>query len=125
MLDPEYLTFFERWNARDFYGCHEVLEKRWLALPPEHPRRQFYKGLIQAAAAFHLLGRRRVPGARRLLASAARYLQTYPPSYLGLDVAAFCNVLRQWLGCLAQSGEIEIAPDKLPVLQLQACGPAT
>ncbi len=123
MLDPEVLTFFERWNARDFYACHEVLEKRWLTLPAQDPRRAFYKGLIQAAAAFHLLSRRRLPGARKLLASATAHLEVFRPTHQGLDVSGFCLMLAEWRLRLERTGEIEIAPAELPVLQLQACEP--
>jgi predicted metal-dependent hydrolase len=78
---PDYLEFISLFNNGKFFEAHEVLEKEWHR---SERRNDFYKGLIQLAAAFHHLGRREFRGARELLASSSRYLSPYLPYHQGI-----------------------------------------
>jgi predicted metal-dependent hydrolase len=102
---PFYRAFFHCWNEKRYYEAHDVLEQLWLKT--KSPDADYFKGLIQAAGAFvHLQKRfehplhakhsRRLSPAVRLFRLAERNLSRFPPRHHGLDVAAFCQLLR---GC--------------------------
>lgn len=89
--DARYLAYFDCFNRQDFFEAHEVLESLWLATHDE--RRNFYKGLIQAAAALLKIKMGKPDPARRLAARARTLLQSYAPRYEGLDVVAVLQLL--------------------------------
>ena len=73
-------------NAGLFFECHEYFEDVWRASRP--PERDFYHGLVQAAAGCYHAEKGNAHGAGVLLDKARRKLEQYPPRYLGVDVAA-------------------------------------
>jgi len=85
-------------NAGDYFECHEVLEKPWLAAG--EPAKTFLKGLIHAAVALHHYRRGNSHGARVKAASARRYLEPYLPAAAGLDLAALLRDLDAFLAPL-------------------------
>ena len=77
-------------NAGLFYECHESLEEIWQE--ERGPVRDFYKGLIQVAAAFVHLSRGNYVGAERLCRTALGYLAPYrSEGALGFDVERICR----------------------------------
>ena len=70
-----------RFNAREFWESHEVLEAPWRT-----GRSDFYHGLILYASAFVHAQRGNQRGVQAQLAKATRRLTPYRPAYLGLDV---------------------------------------
>ena len=100
---PFYRAFFHCWNEQRYYEAHDVLEQLWLKTDSSDA--DFFKGLIQAAGAFvHLQKRfehplhakhsRRLRPAVRLFRLAGSSLSRFGPLHHGLDVAAFCKLLR-------------------------------
>jgi hypothetical protein len=100
---PFYRAYFRCWNEQRYYEAHDVLEQLWLADDTKDDA--FFKGLIQAAGAFvhlqknfeyplHPKHRRRLCPAVRLFRLAEKNLSIFAPQHHGLDVAAFCKVLR-------------------------------
>jgi predicted metal-dependent hydrolase len=100
---PFYRAFFHCWNEKRYYEAHDVLEQLWLKTKSRDA--DYFKGLIQAAGAFvHLQKRfenpshakhsRRLSPAVRLFRLAEKNLSGFTPRYHGLDVAAFCQLLR-------------------------------
>ena len=100
---PFYRAFFHFWNEQRYYEAHDVLEQLWLKT--KSPDGDYFKGLIQAAGAFvHLQKRyqhpshakhgRRLPPAVRLFRLAEKNLSRFGPRHCGLDVTAFCRLLR-------------------------------
>jgi predicted metal-dependent hydrolase len=100
---PFYRAFFHCWNEQRYYEAHDVLEQLWLSTKSRDA--DYFKGLIQAAGAFvHLQKRfehpshakhgRRLPPAVRLFRLAEGNLSRFAPRHHGLDVAAFCKLLR-------------------------------
>jgi predicted metal-dependent hydrolase len=100
---PFYRAFFRCWNERKYYEAHDVLEQLWLKT--KSPDADYFKGLIQAAGAFvhlqkqfehpsHAKHSRRLPPAVRLFRLAESNLSRFAPRHHGLDVAAFCQLLR-------------------------------
>lgn len=60
----------EQFNRQRYWHAHECWEQGWNKLPG--PERQHVQALIQAAAAFHLIGKGRLSPARSLMDSALR-----------------------------------------------------
>ena len=109
--DPQLQEGIELFNHHQFFECHEVLEQRWRGITG--PAKDFYKGLIQAAVAFHHWSRGNLPGALTLARSAAKYLKRYEPVYVGVEVAGFLRSLTelfQWLGRHSQRYESRLVP---------------
>jgi len=73
-------------KSEKYFEAHEVLEKVWLKIPKNEPERDFYKGLIQAAAGSHHIKKNSLKGGYRLLKSSLRYLEAYEFDSLGLNL---------------------------------------
>jgi len=87
-----------RYNHHQFFECHEVLEQLWRQTAGRP--RDFYKGLIQAAVAFHHWSRGNLPGAMSLYRSSSRYLRKYRPAFLGVEVDGFLRQYTELFGWL-------------------------
>lgn len=126
---PFYRAYFQCWNQQRYYEAHDVLEQLWLNSDTDDDI--FFKGLIQAAGAFvHLQKRfehpshakhsRRLPPAARLFRLAEKNLSSFAPRHHGLDVAAFCELLRAHADQIVASDykDNPWSPEKAPKLQL-------
>ena len=112
-LDPHYLAWFAHFNACEYYEAHEVLEVLWLRTPGGD--RNFFKGLIQVAAAFvhlrkqlerpeHATDSTRLRPAARLFLTGKNHIAPYGPAHLGLDVAGLCALCESLARGIEQSG---------------------
>lgn len=80
-------TYCDEFNAGLFFESHEHLEEVWQQ--ERGPVRDFYKGLIQLAAAYVHLGRGNLKGGERLCRTGLQYLKPYEAAgALGFDVRA-------------------------------------
>lgn len=116
-MDERYLKFFELFNERDFYECHEVLEDLWMETVEDS--RAYYQGLIQTATAFYHLENGNLAGARKLFESGLKYLEPYPDRYLGFDLGPYRRVCEDWADRVKkrQRGQdAELDPDQFPLL---------
>ncbi len=86
MIDPRFKKGLELFNRQEFFECHEVIEALWLETPGEDPRRDLYKGVIQAAAAIYQHNRGILSGALGLHKTSVQYLKKYQPRTLNLNV---------------------------------------
>ncbi|MEX0585343.1 MAG: DUF309 domain-containing protein [Pirellulales bacterium] len=82
--DPRLDEAIELFNTRKFFVCHDVLEEIW---GETLAGREFYQGLIHAAVALFHFGEGNLGGARKMAASAIRYLDPFQPTCRGIDVA--------------------------------------
>jgi uncharacterized protein len=109
---PYYRAYFQCWNEQRYYEAHDVLEQLWLKT--DSGDADFFKGLIQAAGAFvHLQKRfenpthakhsRRLPPAVRLFQLAENNLSSFASRHHGLDVAALCQLLREYANQIVAS----------------------
>ncbi|NJK60237.1 MAG: DUF309 domain-containing protein [Oscillatoriales cyanobacterium SM2_1_8] len=106
-----------RFNAGDFYGCHDVLEELWHeALSAERP---LYQGLLQIAVGLHHEQNANLRGAALLLADGLQRLRPYDEETAGFNLEALRPVIRQRLTqiqrALAQGETVPWAP--LPLLR--------
>ena len=67
------LRYVARFDRREYWLAHEELEELWLI-----DRRDFFKGLIQVAAAFLHVERQNWRGARRPMKTSLQYLAAVP-----------------------------------------------
>lgn len=96
-------------NARDYYEAHEVWEDLWKQVGGSAA--DFYKGLIQMAVATLHWERGNVAGARKLYRTARGYLSSYVPTFQGLDVVGFLQMMEDYFDpLLAAVKRQEAAP---------------
>ncbi len=109
---PYYRAYFQCWNEQLYYEAHDVLEQIWLNKDSDDDN--FFKGLIQAAGAFvhlkknfehpsHAKHGRRLQPAVRLFRLAEKNLSRFGPQHHGMDVAAFCQLLRSYAARIVAS----------------------
>lgn len=96
MEDPRYLAFFECFNDRRFFEAHEVLEELWLEVK-HSGEGDFYKGLIQLAAAFLHWQEGRPGPAAALLRTARDRLAKYAPLHHRLEVVGVLGIADEWV----------------------------
>jgi uncharacterized protein len=88
-MDRRLAEFIRLFNTRKFFEAHEVLEELWLETHGEE--KDFYKGLIQCAAAFVHLQRSNPGGARKLFARARSHLLNFPPTHGSIHLSRLLN----------------------------------
>ncbi len=118
-MDPRYIKFFELFNERDFYECHEVLEDLWMET--NGAERPFYQGLIQTATAFYHLENGNFGGARKLFTTGLGYLEPFADREMGFDLAGYRVTCGEWLDVCHRHrrGEsVEIDPETFPRLEI-------
>ena len=88
MSADDWKDYEEGWrlfNERQFWHAHEAWEKVWKRRPEES--RIFFQGIIQLAAAYHLLVvKKRYGGMMRNFEKAEEKLKLFPDQFLGVDV---------------------------------------
>jgi len=84
----------ELFNRGKFWEAHEAWEHIWRER--EEESRIFFQGIIQAAAAFHLVFEKPRPaGARNNCEKALAILEVFPVRFLGIDVDELRGSLRE------------------------------
>lgn len=79
-------TAINKFNAGDYYACHEILEALWL---DEDDRfRDLYKGILQIGIGLLHLQRGNSKGARNLLRRGRELIADFGPTCFGLDLLA-------------------------------------
>lgn len=109
--DPRLIEGVQLFNHGRFFEAHEVLEGLWRETADAS--KDFYKGLIQAAVAFHHWSRGNLAGAQTLVRSASHYLKRYPPVYRGVEVGSFLErfvELFRWVKRLRQRYDPRLIP---------------
>lgn len=91
-----YLVYFNR--DRDYFECHEVLEKLWLA--ENHDLR--YKGLLQIAVALFHVRNHNYKGGLKMFKSALSYLAPYSRDLLGINLGKLQQDVKDYICKLEQ-----------------------
>jgi predicted metal-dependent hydrolase len=93
---PSLFQAIEQFNRREFFDCHETLEKIWLEEPGEV--RRLYQGILQVGVGFyHAIKRKNYQGATTLLQRGMNYLHPFTPIYFGIDLAGLIAATTQAL----------------------------
>jgi predicted metal-dependent hydrolase len=101
--DPRYLEGIELFNRGEYFDAHEVWEDLWQDCPA--CERRFYQALIQAAVAIYHFERGNFSGTARLARSGKRYMESFRPSYRGLDIDVFWQLVEAYVAGALGRGE--------------------
>lgn len=101
----------ELFNAGRYWHAHEAWEQAWLAMPegPAGDAEIILRGLIQLAAAQHLLGDGRRDGAASNLRKAHEKLALAPSRYMGIEVAPLLRFIQDQRERLDPEARCEIS----------------
>ena len=110
MSDEDWADYEEGWrlfNERQFWHAHEAWEAVWKRRPEES--RIFFQGIIQLAAAYHLLVvKKRYGGMLRNFEKADEKLKLFPDRFLQVDVTILRDAIHQ-----AMTEVQRIGPERL------------
>ncbi len=110
--DSRYLEGIQLFNDCEYFEAHDIWEELWADY--HGPSRDFYKGLIQVAVCLYHFGNENIRGAKKLYQSSRKYLGTYRPRHLGLDLDKFISELD------ACCSEIVDSEDEFPEVTINA-----
>lgn len=120
----KYLAGIELFNAHKFWEAHEAWEEVWKHR--EEESRIFFQGIIQTAAAYHLvLVKRRYGGARNNFAKSLTKLELFPKQFLGMDVATLRGILvkaKKEVESLGAERLQEFPAELIPFLKIERRG---
>ncbi|MUL35364.1 DUF309 domain-containing protein [Gloeocapsopsis dulcis] len=103
LIPDEFWQGVEQFNTRQFYACHDTLEALWMEAA--EPEKTFYQGILQLAVALYHLGNSNWRGAVILLGEGTNKLQSYSPTFSGIDVEELIDSSFQLLTQLQQAGQ--------------------
>lgn len=114
---PQLLQAVAEFNQGAYFTCHETLEALWLE--EQSPIRDFYKGMLQAAAALWHMQRGNNPSAVSLLTKALHYLEPFAPEYLHIDVTHLITEAKILRRLLEAPGTVHHRDNKRFVIYLR------
>jgi len=117
-LPDQYLQFIEKFNAGEYYECHDLLEEIWM----EDKSDKFLQGLLQLSVGLYHREYGNIKGARWMFGNARKYLSRYQPVHWGLDVSEVIAYIAKCEAALPESDTISYAEAKneaFPLYRLQ------
>ncbi len=105
----QYYAFFEKFNAGEYYECHDLLEEIWM----EDKSNKFLQGMLQLAVGIYHFECGNIKGARWMFTNAKKYLSKYPSRYWDLQVDEVLQYLDRCLNALP-------AVDSIPYQEVSA-----
>jgi len=116
---PDFFKGIAEFNARQFFECHETLEKIWLEEPGEI--RRLYQGILQIGVGFyHCCIRQNYWGAVTLLQNGIDKCRPFAPQQFGLNLDAIIKETELALTKIKELGTEHIAnfdPAMIPTLK--------
>ena len=123
MTTEDWQDYQEGWrlfNEREFWHAHEAWESVWKRRDEES--RIFFQGIIQLAAAYHLLVvKKRYRGMMRNFEKAEEKLRLFPDRFLRVDVSRLLNAIDQARKEINRIGEQHLEQfdlDQIPMIAL-------
>ncbi len=123
MTSEDWKDYEEGWrlfNEREFWHAHEAWESVWKRRDEES--RIFFQGIIQLAAAYHLLVvKKRYRGMMRNFEKAEEKLRLFPDRFLRVDVSRLLNAVDQARKEINRIGEQHLEQfdlDQIPMIAL-------
>ena len=105
-IDERFKRGLELFNREEFFESHEVIEGLWRETKDEF--RDFYQGVIQAAAAMHHLKRGTLPGGISVFESAVERLKRYPSVTMGLNVRKLIDDMKMCFDLAQQTNSNQV-----------------
>ena len=123
LTSEDWKDYEEGWrlfNEREFWHAHEAWESVWKRRDEES--RIFFQGIIQLAAAYHLLVvKKRYRGMMRNFEKAEEKLRLFPDRFLRVDVSRLLNAVDQARKEINRIGEQHLEQfdlDQIPMIAL-------
>ena len=115
----------DHFNRGEYFEAHEAWEAAWLRASGRLA--EFYKGLVQCAAALHHLGRGNLVGARRLHDRQRLRLAAFSPQTLGVPVARLLADMDELFAAPGTDGEARTGSRAraMPRIELDDQAPST
>ncbi len=121
MKEERYWKGIQRFNERDFFEAHEILEDLWHEY--RESDRTYLQALIQLSAGLYHADAGNLRGAHSQLSKGLEKLRRYPATHQGVDVLA---LTRDVASCLAvirdregvESGDLD--PSFFPQIKLNS-----
>lgn len=108
----DYEEGWRLFNGRHFWHAHEAWESVWKRRPEES--RIFFQGIVQLAAAYHLLlVMKRYGGMRRNFEKAEEKLRLFPSPFLGVDVKRLLSAIED-----ARHEVLRVGQDRLELFNI-------
>lgn len=104
----QFLQFIEKFNAGEYYECHDLLEEIWM----EDKSDKFLQGLLQLSVGLYHLEYGNVKGARWMFGNARKYLSRYEPLHGGLHVSEIIRYIQACEAVLPDADTISFAEAK-------------
>jgi hypothetical protein len=103
----EFVRGIGLFNTQKYWEAHEAWEEVWKERSED--ARIFLQGLIQAAAALHLMvNGTRLRGAMNNFDKSVSKLSAFPPHFLGIDVQRLRQDLRRCMSLSANSESVDV-----------------
>jgi uncharacterized protein len=116
----DYAEGWQLFNQREFWEAHEVWERVWKRR--EEESRIFFQGIIQLAAAYHLLiAKKRYGGTVRNFKKAEEKLMLFPSFFLRVDVSLLLSAIQEARTEIQNIGELQLErfnTDLIPTMVL-------
>jgi uncharacterized protein len=106
----------DHFNRGEYFEAHEAWEAAWLGTSGSLA--EFYKGLVQCAAALHHVRRSNLVGARRLHDRQRLRLAAFSPRTLGVPVARLLGDMDELFASLGSDTRADPAARAMPVIEL-------
>jgi predicted metal-dependent hydrolase len=123
MTEEDWRDYREGWrlfNERQFWHAHEAWESVWRRRPEDS--RIFFQGIIQLAAAYHLLVvKKRYGGTMKNLEKAEEKLKLFRGRYLRADVDRLLQAISEARGEIAGIGQDHLDRFDLSIIPALTC----
>lgn len=124
-LPPEHQIDFEKgiaeFNRREFYDCHETLEKVWQEY--QGPDRELIQGIIQVAVGYYHLLKDNSVGALKLLKRGLGRIEKFVPGHFDLDLEPFIANVSDDISTTEKNAHPPPMTLKLPRIQFTSSKP--
>ena len=95
----------EKFNSREFFVCHDILEDYWFECKPDE--KDFYRGLLHYAVAFHhLIDKKNPQGAKLQFKKCIDRLKPYKKNHKGININKIVNSAKSYLKKLEAGEEL-------------------
>lgn len=119
MTDERYWKGIQRFNEKEFFEAHEILEDLWHEY--RETDRTYLQALIQISAGMYHADAGNFKGAKSQLAKGVEKLSQYPASHQGVDVRLLLRDLSMCLTTIdhCERGRAQISPNSFfPTIKL-------
>jgi|AGTN01.2.fsa_nt_gi Uncharacterized conserved protein len=117
----EFKKGIDEFNRRQFYECHETLEKVWQEYPESD--RELIQGIIQVSVGYYHLLRGNRNGALKLLCRGLDRVRKFPHGHFGLQLGPFVEKVAFDLRLVEGAPNTDGAAFEIPTIEFISHSP--